>query len=98
MLSPTVAQRLTSNLNGAFYMGRAAATQQPDLHSSWNTYTVTEHANGAGYLAEAGRVQSGLGRGHVGQDAVGNGFSAEPHQRNLSPELGRHLVLADGLK
>ena len=99
MLSPTVAQRLTSHLNGGFYMGRAAAAaQQPDQHSSWGSYAVTEHANGDGYLAEAGRVQSGLGRGHVAQDAVGNGYSAEPHQRNLSPELGRPLVLADGHK
>ena len=99
MLSPTVAQRLTSHLNGGFYMGRAAAAaQQPDQHSSWGSYAVTEHANGDGYLAEAGRVQSGLGRGHVAQDAVGNGSSFRPHQRNLSPELGRPPVLADGHK
>ncbi len=90
MLSPTIAQRLNHNFNGSFYGGFSglAATHQSDLHSSFSGSVVTEQADGAGYLAEAGRLHSGLGLGHLVQDAIGSGFSAEPHQRNLSPELG----------
>ncbi|KAL0041632.1 hypothetical protein WJX79_010152 [Trebouxia sp. C0005] len=90
MLSPTIAQRLNHNLNESLYAGFSgpAATHQSDMHSSFSGSAMTEQADGAGYLVEAGRLHSGLGLGHLVQDAIGSGFSAEPHQRNLSPELG----------
>ncbi|DBB08447.1 TPA: hypothetical protein ACH3X3_15276 [Trebouxia sp. C0006] len=91
MLSPTIAQRLNHNFSGSFYggfSGPAAATHHSDMHSSFSGYAVTEQADGAGNLVDAGGLHSGLGLGNLVQDAIGSGFSAEPHQRNLSPELG----------
>ena len=100
MLSPTIAQRLNHNFSGSFYggfSGPAAATHHSDMHSSFSGSAVTEQADGAGYLVDAGRLHSGLGLGHLVQDAIGSGFSAEPHQRNLSPELGRFITLLSSL-
>jgi len=100
MLSPTIAQRLNHNFSGSFYggfSGPAAATHHSDLHSSFSGSAVTEQTDGAGYLVDAGRLHSGLGLGHLVQDAIGTGFSAEPHQRNLSPELGRFITLLSSL-
>ena len=96
MLSPTIAQRLNHNFSGSFYggfSGPAAATHHSDMHSSFSGYAVTEQADGAGNLVDAGGLHSGLGLGNLVQDAIGSGFSAEPHQRNLSPELGMLINL-----
>ena len=90
MLSPTTAQHLTNGFNGGF---NNSTKLHSDLHSAFSGSAVTEHADGAEYLAETGRLRSGLG--HVVQDAMRAGFSAEPHQRTLSPELGMCIAAAD---
>lgn len=83
MLSPVLAQYLTNSFSGGFI---AATVVQSDLQSSFSGSAVTDLADGgATHLAETDRLRSGLG--HVVLHATGS----EPHQRNMSPELGMLL-------
>ena len=79
MLSPVLAQYLTNSFSGGFI---AATVVQSDLQSSFSGSAVTDLADGgANHLAETDRLS------HVVLHATGN----EPHQRNMSPELGMLL-------